>query len=536
MTQKIFVRDLTLCDAQQSTFATRMTQEQINHVLPYYRNAGFYAMEVWGGAVPDTMMRFLGENPWNRLDQIKAEIGNMSRLSAVSSGRNLVGYSPYPDTLIESFYRNVIESGIDLMRVFDPLNDIENLKSSIRYIKRSKAKVDGAICYEVDAHYSPVDRIKAALHGEKIPGSIYTDAYFLEKALQLEAAGANIITIEDMSGLMTPSRTASIIQLFKQHLKVPVDFHTHCTPGYGLASVLMAILHGVDMVDTNIWYFAGGSASPALELVYVFCKKMGIELDLNMEAVAAINKELYTIRKELSAYDPVKEFPKPFNPLVDSFPAEIDRFFNEAIVAARHGKEDDLLRYCHAIEAYFNFPVPNEQVKVSQLPAGMYTHLVAQLKQVGEERLLEDALCLIPKVREDAGMPPLVTPISQIIAAQAVSCALDKVNNRPLYSNPSIQFIELIRGDYGKMPVAIDPLFRQKITGIQKEIAFDDANYIMQKPLVDEEGSLLAETEKELLLLELFPTTAKRFLIRQKEQRELSIEAVATEELIDYAE
>lgn len=530
--QKLAIRDLTLRDGQQSAFATRMTQEQIDRVLPLYRQAGFYAVEVWGGAVPDAMIRYLDECPWDRLDKAKETLGNTTRISAISRGRNLVGYSPYPDSVVEAFYRNV-GADIDIMRIFDPLNDVENLKPSIRYIKRSKVVADCAICYAIDSHDSPVDRIKAALHGESIHKPIYTDNYFLQKAKDYIAAGADMITLEDMSGLMTPSRTGKLIKLLKDNTKVPIDFHTHCTPGYGLASVVMAILNGVDIVDTNIWYFAGESAAPALELVYIFCKKMAIELEVDMEVVAEINEQLYHIRKELAAYDTVKEFPKPFNPLKDSFPSEIDRFFNDAINAARADKQDDLLLYCHAIESYFNFPEPDQKVKISQLPAGLYTNLIAQLKQVGEEDIMEDALYMIPKIQMDAGFPPLVTPISQIIAEQAVSCALDKKSGRPIYSNPSIQFVDLVRGEYGKTPLNIDPAFRLKITGIQVEMPYDDKDYDMSEhKLVKVKGEPTKEEERHILLLELFPTVAEQFLEGRKERMPEDIEI---EDMTDYA-
>ena len=184
----------------------------------------------------------------------------------------------------------------------------------------------------------------------------------------MEALGADMITIKDMSGLINPARIAELMPLFKSNLKIPVDFHTHCTPGYGLGAVLSAIVHGVDIVDTNIWNFAGGPAAPAIELIYIFCKKLGIELDVNMEAVAKINKELYTIRKELEAYDAVKQFPNPFNPLTDTLPANIDKLFDDAIAAAKSNNEEALLKACHAIEAYFNFPKPNELVKKAEVP------------------------------------------------------------------------------------------------------------------------------------------------------------------------
>lgn len=519
MIRKLLIRDLTLRDGQQSTLATRMSQRQIDRILPYYKEAGFYALEVWGGAVPDTIMRYLGENPWDRLEKIKKTIGTASKLSALSRGRNLLGYNPYSDEIIESFCRNTILAGVDILRSFDALNDVDNMKSTIRYVKKYGGKADCAICYTIDPHHSAVERIQAALHGHALHKPVFTNDYFLNKALQLEGLGADIITLKDMSGLIPPGRTAELIRLFKQHLKVPVDFHTHCTPGYGLASTVAAIVNGVDIVDTNIWNFAGGPAAPAIELIYIFCKKLGIELDIDMEAVASINAELLRIRKELAGFDKAKTLPKPFNPLVDSYPAEIDRFFNDAIQAARKDKEDDLLLFCRAIEEYFDFPEPNDLVKKALIPEAMYTYMVAQLKQLGKAGLLEKALSLVPQIRMDAGLPPLVTPTSQIIGAQAVSCALDEEAGRPMYSHPSHSFVALVKGEYGRTPVPVDPAFRLKIAGTREETPYDGSAYVMQEnPVVEETGILLAENEKEVLLLELFPTVTRRFLMQQKKQ------------------
>ena len=309
MAKKILIRDLTLRDGQQSSFATRMNQNQVDRVLPYYKEAGFYAMEVWGGAVPDSVMRYLGENPWDRLEKIKAVVGDVSKLTALSRGRNLFGYSPYTDEIIEGFCRNAIESGLGIMRIFDALNDVENIKSTVKYVKKYGGLADCAVCYTIDPHFSVGERFTSLLKGKKLPGKVFTDAYFLDKARQMEALGADMITIKDMSGLIPPKRVAGLIRLFKHNLKVPVDFHTHCTPGYGLASVLSAIVSGADIVDTNIWYFAGGPAAPAIELIYIFCQKMGVELDINMGAVAKINSELLRIRKELGQFDAAKQFP-----------------------------------------------------------------------------------------------------------------------------------------------------------------------------------------------------------------------------------
>ena len=520
MARKLLIRDLTLRDGQQSSFATRMNQNQVDRVLPFYKDAKFYAMEVWGGAVPDSVMRYLNENPWDRLEKIKAVIGDVSKLTALSRGRNLFGYAPYTDEIIEGFCKNAIESGLGIMRIFDALNDVNNVKSTIKYVKKYGGMADCAVCYTIDPKYpklSLIDKLK----GKKNPEPVFTNEYFLNKAKEMEALGADMITIKDMSGLINPARISEIMQLFKSNLKIPVDFHTHCTPGYGLGAVLSAIVHGVDIVDTNIWNFAGGPAAPAIELIYIFCKKLGIELDVNMEAVAKINKELYTIRKELEAYDAVKQFPNPFNPLTDTLPANIDKLFDDAIAAAKSNNEEALLKACHAIEAYFNFPKPNELVKKAEVPGGMYTNMVAQLKQLNSMEILEDAMKLIPTVRLAAGLPPLVTPTSQIVGAQAVNCALDIKNGKPMYSNVSNQFVALVKGEYGKTPVPVDPEFRLKIAGTREEIPYDTSKYQMQEnpDLTDFGGVKLAENEKEVLLMELFPAVAKNFLTKQKEAR-----------------
>jgi pyruvate/oxaloacetate carboxyltransferase len=321
-----------------------------------------------------------------------------------------------------------------------------------------------------------------------------------------------------MSGLIPPSRVYNLVKLFKQNVSVPVDFHTHCTPGYGLASVVSAIAAGVDIVDTNIWNFAGGPAAPALELIYIFCKKLGVKLDVNMEAVAKINAELLGIRKELDAFDAVKQFPNPFNPLTDTLPTEIEAEFDRAVKAAQEVDEPTLVDACHKIEAYFNFPAPDENVKNAEIPGGMYTNMVAQLKALKNEDILPEAMKLIPVVRLAAGLPPLVTPTSQIVGAQAVNCAVALKNGKPMYANTSVQFVGLVKGEYGHTPVEIDPEFRKKIAGVSEMTPYDTSKYQMQpNPTLDNCGGVqLAENEKEVLLLELFPLVAKDYLTRTK--------------------
>ncbi len=515
MARDLKIRDLTLRDGQQSSFATRMNQAQIDRVLPYYKDAGFYAMEVWGGAVPDSVMRYLNENPWTRLESIHKAVGSVSKLTALSRGRNLFGYAPYTDEIIEGFCRNAIESGLGIMRIFDCLNDVDNVKSTIKYVKKYGGIADCAVCYTVDPKYPKLSFFDK-LRGKKNPAPVFTDDYFVNKAKEVAALGADMITIKDMSGLIPPQRVSVLVKKLKAAVDVPVDFHTHCTPGYGLASVYAAIAAGVDVVDTNCWWFGGGTGAPALELVYLFCQKLGINLGVNMEAVAKINEQLKEIRSELniSVFGADKPAPKAFNPLTDAVPAEVDAQLDRAVKAAQADDFQTLLDAAQKIEAYFGFPAPNELVQKAEIPGGMYSNMVAQLKQLKAEEILPRAMELIPTVRLSAGLPPLVTPTSQIVGAQAVNCALDEKAGRPMYSNKSSQFVNLVKGEYGKTPVKIDPEFRLKICGFREETPYDVSKYQMQpNPELAEAGGVkLAENEKEVLLLELFPMVAKGYL------------------------
>ena len=528
------IRDLTMRDGQQSLFATRMNQSCIDRLLPFYENAGFYAIEVWGGAVPDSVMRYLDESPWNRLRSVSNVMQGKSLLTALSRGRNLFGYVPYPGTVLEGFYKEAIKNGLNVMRIFDALNDLDNVKESIKLINDLGGIPDGAVCYTVDPKDEPVEKpgfLKRLFgKGSKAPEKIFTDDYFVEKAKGLEALGAKIITLKDMAGLVNPARVATLIPRLKAAVKVPVDFHTHCTPGYGLASSLMAMIHGIDILDTNIWYFGGGSAAPAIELIYIFAQKLGIKVEVNMEAVGKIRNELKSVRQGLADFDLVKRFPIDFDPLTDTLPAEIDALFDAAIAAAKANNEEALLDACHAIEAHFGFPKPNLLVKDAEVPGGMYSNMVAQLKALQAEDLLDDAMRLIPKVRRDAGLVPLVTPTSQIVGSQAVSVALDRKKGKPDYSNPSNQFIALIKGEYGKTPVAISPEFRQQITGSPEERPYDVASYKLpdNPTLPDLGGVKLAANDEEYLLLELLPTVANEFLRNRRTEEYAAAHAAET--------
>lgn len=537
MNKTLKIRDLTLRDGQQSLFATRMTQAQVDRVLPFYKEAGFYAMEVWGGAVPDSVMRYLNEDPWERLEKIKAIIGDTSQLTALSRGRNLFGYNPYPDSVIEGFNRNAVKSGIDIMRIFDALNDTTNIASTIKYVKENGGLADCTVCYTVDPRFRNRDRILGLLKGKPLPGKIFTIEYFVRKAQELEKMGADMITIKDMAGLIPPVKSGIIIKLMKEEVGIPINFHTHSTPGYGLASVLTAILNGVDIVDTCILNFAGGPAGPSFEIVQLFCDKLGIETGVNLDAVVKINRELKEIRKELSDFDTYQIFPIEFDITRDKLPAEIDALFDKAIELGLERKERELLATTQAIEQYFKFPPPNENVRTAEIPGGMYTNMLAQLKQLKLEKLLPHVLEIIPTVRLAAGLPPLVTPTSQIVGVQAVNCVIDENNGKPFYTTNSVQFVNLVKGLYGKTPFPIDPAFRKQITGSPKETPYNPKDYKKQdNPVLEEFGGVqLAQNEKEELLLELFPSVASTFLSNRIEQRHLAgIRAIQEEKRRQY--
>lgn len=519
MKRKILIRDLTLRDGQQSSFATRMTQKEIDKVLPLYRDADFYAAEVWGGAVPDSIMRFLNEDPWDRLDKIKSGFTEKTKLTALSRGRNLFGYNPYPDDVIEGFNRLAIKSGIDIMRIFDALNDLNNMKSTIKYVKQNGGLADCAVCYTVDPHFSFKDKVKGFFGIKKIPPKIFTVDYFVQKSKELEKLGADIITIKDMAGLIPPDVSAELTRKLKKEVKVPIDLHTHCTPGFGLASVLNAIVNGADIVDTVIMNYAGGPAAPAFELIQIFCDKMKIDTGVNLNAVGAINKELKEIRKELSNFDEMKRFPLDFDISNYSLPDDINKLFNKAIEASKSNKHEELLHHCWAIEKYFNFPEPDEKVKLAQIPGGMYTNMLSQLKQANLSDAFNRVLEVVPIVRLDSGLPPLVTPTSQIVGVQAVYCVIDEAKGKPFYDNTSTQYVNLVKGVYGKTPYPVDPKFRLKIAGTKTETPYDVSKYKKQdNPVLPEfEDVKLALTEKEELLLELFPAVAAGFLKRKRE-------------------
>jgi pyruvate/oxaloacetate carboxyltransferase len=286
----------------------------------------------------------------------------------------------------------------------------------------------------------------------------------------------------------------------------------------------MAIINGVDIVDTSIMNFAEGPAAPAFELIQIFCNKLGIDTGVNLDAVVKINKELKEIRVEMAEFDSYQKFPIEFDITKDQLPKVIDNLFDMAIDLAKQDKEVELLKTCLSIEAHFNFPEPDEAIQMAEIPGGMYTNMLAQLKQLKLEKLLPRVLEVIPTVRMAAGCPPLVTPTSQIVGVQAVNCVIDENKGQPFYTTKSIQFVNLVKGLYGKTPVPVDPDFRYKVAGVREETPYDTKNYKKQdNPVFAEYGDVkLAKNEKEELLLELFPAVAGDFLKNRIEQKYLA--------------
>lgn len=524
MSRKILIRDLTLRDGQQSQLATRMNQNQVDRVLPFYKNANFYAMEVWGGAVPDSTMRYLGENPWDRLGKIKKALDGKTLLTALSRGRNLFGYNPYPEEAIEGFNRHAIETGVDIMRIFDALNDIDNMKSTIEIVRKNGGMTDCAVCYTTDPKFTFWQRVKGILSGKPLPKAVFDVDYFVGKAVELEKLGADQITMKDMAGLIQPHVAGKLYPKLKKSVKTPVCHHSHCTPGYGLGSALVAVMKGADIIDTVIMNFAGGPAAPAFELLQIFCNKLDIDTGVNLDAVSKINRELLSIRKELSAFDKTDKIPLQFDLTKDAMPSEIEPVFDQAIEAVEKENYGVVVDLTQKIEAFFGFPGPNQIVKEAQIPGGMYSNMVAQLETMGMSELFDEVLANVPRVRLDSGLPPLVTPTSQIVGVQAVNSVVSKAQGKDFYDMTSAQFVSLVRGGYGKTPIPIDPEFREKITGSREEVPYDTSSY--QKPenpvLEDYDGVQLAKTEKEFLLMELFPSVAGKYLesLRRTEYEE----------------
>ena len=399
MAQKVKICETILRDAHQSLIATRMRLDEMLPILPAMDEVGFYSCECWGGATFDACIRFLDEDPWERLRTIRREMPN-TKLQMLYRGQNMLGYRHYADDMVEYFVQKSVDNGIDIIRVFDALNDIRNLEASIRAAKKSGCHLQAAMSYTL----SPVHNID----------------YFVDYAKQLESAGADSICIKDMAALITPSAAFELTSALKKAVSIPINLHTHYTSGLASMALLKSIEAGVDIIDTAMSPLAMGTSHAATESM-----------------VAALQGTPYDTGLDLKKLDVVRaHFAKLRQKYLDA------GLLNPKVM----GVDANTLIY--------------------QVPGGMLSNLVSQLKQAGKEDQFEDVLREVPNVRKDAGYPPLVTPTSQIVGTQAVFNVI--MGER--YKMVTKEFKGLVKGEYGKTPVEIDPAFRKKIIGDEKPI------------------------------------------------------------------
>lgn len=443
---KVKICETVLRDAHQSLVATRMTMDQMAPILEQMDKVGYYSLEAWGGATFDSCIRFLGEDPWDRLRKIRAAVKN-TKLQMLFRGQNILGYRHYADDVVEYFVRKSIANGIDIIRIFDALNDPRNLETAIKATIKEGGHVQAAISYTT----SPV----------------HTNEKFAQYAKQLEGMGANSICIKDMAGLLTPYAAYDLVKKIKETVSVPVELHTHYTSGLASMTLLKAIEAGCDIVDTAISPLAMGTSQPPTESL-----------------VAALAGTEYDTGLDLEKLQPV----------ADHFTKVREQFIKDGLLDPKVLKVNvNTLRY--------------------QVPGGMFSNLISQLKQAGKSELLSDVLAEVPNVRKDAGYPPLVTPSSQIVGTQAVF----NVIGGERYKMVTKEFKGLVRGEYGKTPVEISPEFRKKIIGDENPITCRPAD--MLKPELEklrEEVKPWAIQDEDVLTYALFEQVAVKFFEARK--------------------
>ena len=450
MAQKVKICETILRDAHLSLIATRMRLDEMLPILPAMDEVGFYSCECWGGATFDACIRFLDEDPWERLRTIRREMPN-TKLRMLYRGQNMLGYRHYADDMVEYFVQKSVDNGIDIIRVFDALNDIRNLEASIRAAKKSGCHLQAAMSYTL----SPVHNID----------------YFVDYAKQLESAGADSICIKDMAALITPSAAFELTSALKKAVKIPINLHTHYTSGLASMALLKSIEAGVDIIDTAMSPLAMGTSHAATESM-----------------VAALQGTPYDTGLDLKKLDVVRaHFAKLRQKYLDA------GLLNPKVM----GVDANTLIY--------------------QVPGGMLSNLVSQLKQAGKEDQFEDVLREVPNVRKDAGYPPLVTPTSQIVGTQAVFNVI--MGER--YKMVTKEFKGLVKGEYGKTPVEIDPAFRKKIIGDEKPIDCRPADLLepeMEKMRAEFPAEYL-EQEEDILTMAMFPQVAPKFFESRKNKK-----------------
>ncbi len=488
MPQRIHFVDLTLRDGQQSLAATRMTTPQALRVLKMMEDAGFDTLELWGGATLDSCVRYLNEDPWERLDTFRKTLGRSTQIRALLRGQNLFAYQPFPDDLVIAFTQEAVRSGVGLMRIFDALNDLRNLQMTLLATKAYGGKVEAAISYTT----SPV----------------HTTDYFVELALALQVAGADQIAIKDMAGLLTPVIASELFRKLCERLTVPITFHSHTTAGVATLNAVIAMQAGIDFIDTAITPFAGGTSHPPVEVLIAFAEAMGLRHGLNKRLLLQVQARLFEIFSELRDFIPNHATHRPVH-----F-KDIDKNAVKSIIAlVRRGDAaalDQALQATRTMMQELGYPAFDPQIFTTQIPGGMLTNLRSQLQQMGKLELMEPIMAEIPTVRADVGYVPMVTPTSQIVASQATFNVM--LGRYQVVSN---EFKMLLRGEFGRLPAPPNPdVLRQVLSNGEEPLRYRPASYL--SPVMEDTYDLpFVKTHRDLLLHLMLKQPADEFLKRR---------------------
>ena len=452
--KKVQFTETVLRDANQSLIATRLPYDKFEPILEKMDQAGFYSVECWGGATFDVCLRFLNEDPWERLRKIRAKMPN-TKLQMLLRGQNILGYKHYPDDVVRRFVRASVKNGIDIIRIFDALNDTDNLKVAVEETIKQGAMASGTISYTT----SPV----------------HTTAKFVEMVKELKQMGVSSICIKDMAGIMTPQSAYDLVSGIKDAVDLPVVLHTHCTTGLAFMTYLKGIEAGADVIDTAISPFSGGTSQPATETLAYTLRELGYEVDLDQPTLYKIADYFKPIRNEY-----IKD--GTLNPI-------------------SMGTDTQCLNY--------------------QIPGGMLSNLLSQLKSLNALDKFDEALRETPAVRKDMGYPPLVTPTSQLVGTQAVQNVL--AGER--YKNVGAEIKAYCRGEYGRTPAPIDPEVRAKILGDEKPI---EGRYADSLPTDTYEKTAeklgdTAKCEEDVLSYIAFPSVAEKFFDERRANEEKKV-------------
>ncbi|NLW79571.1 MAG: oxaloacetate decarboxylase subunit alpha [Ruminococcaceae bacterium] len=448
MAHPVKITEVALRDAHQSLIATRMTTEEMIPILPAMDEVGYFSLECWGGATFDSCIRFLDEDPWDRLRIIR-KLCPKTKLQMLFRGQNMLGYRHYGDDVVEYFVQKSVANGIDIMRIFDALNDPRNLETAIRASKKENAHVQGCISYTL----SPV----------------HDNAYFAAYAKTLEDMGADSLCIKDMAGLLTPESCYELVSALKSSVKIPVDIHSHYTSGMASMAIFEGIRAGADIIDTAISPLSLGTSHMPTESLVAALRGTEYDTGLDLNKLDIVRAHFAKLREKYLASGQLD--PKML------------------------GVDANTLLY--------------------QVPGGMLSNLLNQLKEAGKGDQLEDVLNEIPRVRKDSGYPPLVTPTSQIVGSQAV---FNVITGEP-YKMVTKEFRAMVHGDYGKTPAPIDPAFSKKILGDDAPITYRPADKIAPElDKLTKEAEKWARQPEDVLTYAMFPQVAPKFFEKRNEK------------------